>query len=594
MVGLGSAANTVHAVGDTLEETRVRQPGDGAPADSGVPRLRQRDQPPLAFGEIADAQERAWHAANYTVSNVYRSSDPDDDQQRRSVDLDASWTEMGAACSICGTVERVEAAWRGSAVPEVRGGDGATWTAAGGGDGPEREGVMGAATVARERAGDGVAYRERVLAVEPHGIEPIAGRERHGRVRSLFTLWWSANMGLPVWLVGALAVAFGLGFPDAVAAILVGNLVGCALLGLAASMGPATGMPQLPFSRRSFGARAVYLPALLNWVSASGWYAVNSVLGAAALARLAGWPFLPALALLTAGQMALGVFGYNFIHRFEAVSAVLLGVVFAVMTAIGVPQAHLDLTSHLAPADHAGLFVLMATAVASYVFSWAPYASDYSRYLPAETPRGRVFGAVFAGAFLGCAWLQVLGAAVATVGLKLEPIDLVVRVMGGFWVPALLAVVLGTLAANALNIYTGALSLLTLDVPIRRWVSVLAVGVLGGLLALYGAQGLSAKYEQFLLLISYWIGPWLAVVAVDFFRRRGARTDGSPAIGAGLVPFLVGLAASIPFMNSALYEGPLARRLHGADIAYYVGMVVAGVLYLALIRRAGRPADQTG
>jgi NCS1 family nucleobase:cation symporter-1 len=67
------------------------------------------------------------------------------------------------------------------------------------------------------------------------------------------------------------------------------------------------------------------------------------------------------------------------------------------------------------------------------------------------------------------------------------------------WVPALIAVILGTIAANALNIYTGALSLLTLDVPIKRWISVIAVGILGGLLALYGSSGLSGKYENFLL-----------------------------------------------------------------------------------------------
>ncbi len=433
-----------------------------------------------------------------------------------------------------------------------------------------------------------IEYRERVLVIEPHGIEPIAARERHGRPRSLFTLWLSANMGLPVWLVGALAIVLGLGFADGVAAILVGNLVGCGLLALTASIGPAIGVPQLPFTRRSFGARGVYLPAVLNWISTGGWYAVNSVLGASALARLTTLPFPAALLLLSAGQMLIGVFGYNVIHRFEAVSAAVLAAVFAVMTVIGLPQAHLGLTSHLPLADHIGLFVLMTTAVASYVFSWTPYAADYARYLPAETPKRRVVAAVFAGSFLGCVWLEILGAAVATIGLHLAPIALLERVMGGFWVPALVAVVLGTLAANALNIYTGSLALLTLDVPLQRWASVLAVGVLGSLLALYGSNGYAAKYEQFLLLVSYWIGPWLAIVVVDFFRHpTRARADGvyrgpRSVVWPGLLSFLAGLAVSVPFMNSVLYEGPLAHLLHGADIAYYVGIVVAGVLYGAV------------
>jgi nucleobase:cation symporter-1, NCS1 family len=435
-----------------------------------------------------------------------------------------------------------------------------------------------------------VGYQETVLTVEPHGIEPIPAAERHGHVRSLFTLWFAANMGLPVWLVGALAVLFGLGFRDGVIAILVGNLIGCGLLALTSTMAPSIGIPQLPFTCRSFGRRGVYLPALLNWVSTCGWYAVNSILGSLALARLTHLPFGIALALLSIAQVLAGIYGYNFIHQFEAVSAVVLAAVFVAMTAIGLPKAHLDLTSTLPTGKHLGLFILMATAVASYVFSWSPYAADYARYLPARTSKRAIFAAVFTGAFIGCVWLQVLGAAVATIGLTLAPIDLVVRVMGDFWVPALVAVVIGTIAANALNIYTGALSLLTLDVPIKRWVSVLAVGVIGTALAAYGAHGLSSKYENFLLLVSYWIGPWLGIVLVDFGLRRGGRASWGAANRAvhwpGVAAFLAGLAVSVPFMNSTLYAGPLAHRLSGADIAYYVGMGVAAVVYYVFSRAA--------
>src|SRR5438552_18997981 len=89
-----------------------------------------------------------------------------------------------------------------------------------------------------------IEYRDHVVAVEPHGIEQVGSGERHGRTRTLFSLWLSANMGLPVWLVGALAVIFGLGFADGVAAIILGNIIGCGLLALTASMGPEVGMPQ--------------------------------------------------------------------------------------------------------------------------------------------------------------------------------------------------------------------------------------------------------------------------------------------------------------------------------------------------------------
>ena len=59
----------------------------------------------------------------------------------------------------------------------------------------------------------------------------------------------------------------------------------------------------------------------------------------------------------------------------------------------------------------------------------------------------------------------------------------------------------------------------------------------------------------------------------------------------GLGALLIGLAASVPFMNSSLYQGSIARALHGADIAYYVGIVVAGVLYYVFRLMAGRYAQ---
>src|SRR5450759_4430442 len=165
--------------------------------------------------------------------------------------------------------------------------------------------------LAKEQLDSNIDYREQVLTVEPHGIERVRETERHGSTRSLFTLWFSANMGLPVWLVGALAVIFGLGFVDGVIAILIGNIIGCGLLALTASMGPEIGMPQLAFTRHSFGSRGTYLPAVLNWVSASGWYAVNSIVGSLAIARLTTLPFWLSLVILSVAQILVGIYGYN-------------------------------------------------------------------------------------------------------------------------------------------------------------------------------------------------------------------------------------------------------------------------------------------
>jgi len=43
----------------------------------------------------------------------------------------------------------------------------------------------------------------------------------------------------------------------------------------------------------------------------------------------------------------------------------------------------------------------------------------------------------------------------------------------------------------------------------------------------------------------------------------------------------------VPFMDTSLYVGPVAARLHGADVSFYVGFVVAAAVYAPLRRLAG-------
>jgi NCS1 family nucleobase:cation symporter-1 len=49
----------------------------------------------------------------------------------------------------------------------------------------------------------------------------------------------------------------------------------------------------------------------------------------------------------------------------------------------------------------------------SYIASWGPYASDYSRYLPERTPTAHLAWPVFLGSVVASFWLEVLGALIA-------------------------------------------------------------------------------------------------------------------------------------------------------------------------------------
>jgi len=122
---------------------------------------------------------------------------------------------------------------------------------------------------------EGMPTREGDLTIEGHGIEPIPEAARYGSVNRVFTVWFTPNLVPAAFFIGLLAAAdfLQVGFVTGMAAIIVGNLIGSVLVGLMSTMGPATGMAQIPAARLAFG-KSIVVPGLLNWlpVLRTSWY----------------------------------------------------------------------------------------------------------------------------------------------------------------------------------------------------------------------------------------------------------------------------------------------------------------------------------
>ncbi len=429
---------------------------------------------------------------------------------------------------------------------------------------------------------------ERLAAqmLEWRGVEPVPPEARHGRPVQLFTLWFAANLGFPAWVIGVLAVALEPDWRLALAAVVVGAVIGSVLVAGAAALGPATGLGSLPQSMRAFGRQGVKLPALLNWVSCAGWFAVNTVLGTEAVQSLLGWPVAPALGVMVVIQVGLAIFGHDMIHRVERVASVVLLLLFAYLAAHTAGAA----TPAAAGAANWPMAILTVAIAASYLFSWGPYAADYSRYLPASTPALTVFWWALAGSLVSTAGVMVLGVLMAVRFHVASSMGLLAAGAGRLAPIAYLAVVGGTVTANVLNVYTGATSTLTLGLGRDRVQAAVLTGILGSALTLLGIQGgFATQYENFLLLLSYWVAPWLAILFWDAVKPHEANRP----VGWGLWAFLTGVAASVPFMSQTLWTGWVARAWGGADVAYYMGFVVAGITYWYwAIRPRGTPVPE--
>ncbi|QSO46037.1 cytosine permease [Alicyclobacillus mengziensis] len=439
----------------------------------------------------------------------------------------------------------------------------------------------------------GPKYGARVLQVEPYGAEVVSNAERHGTARQQFTLWLGSNLTIADFALGFLPISLGMSWSLTIASVLIGNFLGAAVLAGCSAMGPTYGAPQLIIGRLTFGRVGGYLPALLNYISTIGWFAVNNILGSFGLQEL-----IPHLAfwqgalMLVVLQGLIAVYGHNLIHTYERIMSVVLGVLFAVATVITLMH-HTSLTAyHPSVSQPWVLFAVMVAAAFSYIGSWGPYASDYSRYLATGTSRARVWSFAFLGSFLASVWLELVGAAVAVLAAstKGNPISDLHVVMGGFGTVSVIAIILGGTAADALNLYSNSLAAGAMDIRLPRWTLAVVASLIGLGLSLYGSGNFEQNYENFLLMLGYWFMPWLGVLFTDFYlmkRYRTAHSDTrmkSVIEWRGLVSFLVGFVVSIPFMAGSLFQGPIAKALHGADLTFYVGFIVAGLCYLSLSR----------
>jgi NCS1 family nucleobase:cation symporter-1 len=448
-------------------------------------------------------------------------------------------------------------------------------------------------------------YKEQVLEVEPTGIETVSEAQRHGMPWHLFGIWFSANAEIATWMVGLTIAAFyGTDLRSAAIGIVLGNVVGFAVLGVLATMGPRYGVPQMVAGRLAFGRYGNVAPAALSFLAGVGWFAINTVFGAYALQSIAGWPYALALAIMIALQVIIAVYGYNFIHLFERVSVILLAAGFLALAAVTFPHAQwnapFDAHAPIAGGGPLAAFIFAGALAFSYALGWVPCASDYSRYLPQSSNPRAVWWYSFAGCVLACIVLEVMGAAAVTAVRNVDvthalPTQAVSVLLGAGWVAKLVlaAVVLGTLTANCMNLYSGALAaLVAFNVRVKRAIAAFAVGIIGALLATGGGQPaqMAIAYTSFLLLLSYWASPWAGVVLVDLWMRRDSDADPQRVSGwrLGFVAWLIGLAASAPFWDQSWFTGPIAHAYPQiGDLSYYVGFVVSAAAMATLPRILG-------
>jgi NCS1 family nucleobase:cation symporter-1 len=460
--------------------------------------------------------------------------------------------------------------------------------------------------------------------IEVHSIDWIPDTERHGTTWQQAMLWFLGDFQYFTIPIGFVGPALGLSLGWSILSGVLGIAFGTLFMAFHATQGPVFGLPQMIQTRAQLGYRGVVVALFAVLFTYMAFNVADQVLLASGLKGAFGWnPTLVAIvtAILAA---ALAIFGYDWVHR---VFRFLLIISFPCYAIISVAILVGHAGGHT-PAHPGGFlftaFMAQFSVAAAYNITYAPYVSDYSRYMPRGTKPRSIIAAVFFGASGSAIWLIALGAWLATrlnitdglVGLQKSG-DIIAAPLGSITAFLSATALLATMGMNAyggmLTVLTGIDSFKTLKTS-RVWraavVVVLAIVwyALGQAISSSGSETAVSAVLDSLTLMLYLLVPWTALNLVDFFFvRRGhyAITDIFTPDGVygtwawrGLTAYAVGFAAEIPFMvlppiGSIHYTGYFPSHVtNGVDYSWLVGLIIAGLVYLVLSRSLNLAAEQ--
>ena len=439
--------------------------------------------------------------------------------------------------------------------------------------------------------------------VETHHIDMIPAGARHGKPWQQAAFWAGANMNVFNVVLGGVVVSFGLTFGWAIIAIVAGTVAGALFIALHATQGPRLGVPQTIQSRGQFGfyGSAFLFPCVLllnvGFIAAQLVIQAQSAQGVISSLSIPAW-----ILILAVPAVVIGIFGYRWIHRVMQVTIVITGLSIIVMFIQALRYGSLPAKETAMATPTPGLFLGAAALLVIDMLSWAPFVSDYTRYLPVNTSGRRLFWAIYSGNVIATIAACSVGAYLAAL-LPSVAVDGPVPAIGkisGKW--ALVVMALSLINSDTLNAYTGAFQVLALGNMWRRFKSVsvmlrvvpfLCVMVVGVAIAFLGYQHFVSNLSNFLNVLLVIFIPWSAVNLTDYFLVRRGNYDVTAFFipdgiygrfaWRGLLAYAIGLAAEWPFVAQLDYTGPLVKDLGGADISWIVGFFVSAIVYLVLV-----------
>lgn len=456
----------------------------------------------------------------------------------------------------------------------------------------------------------------RATEVEQYSVDTIPHPDRTSRPFDLFRIQFGGANTFATVILGTLPVVFGLSFRDAALATVLGVVIGAVVLAPMGLFGPRTGTNNAVSSGAHFGTAGRVIGSFLSLLTAvaffsiSVWVSGDALVGA--LGRLAGVADSTLLRAVLYGVIGalvvvVVVYGYQFMLLVNKVVVIgnsvlfLLGIVaFASVFDPGYSGAGEYVLGSFWPT-----FVLSVLVVMGNPVSFGAFLGDWSRYIPASTPKRRLLAATLLGQL---ATLVPFLFGVATATLVADPLEYIVGLVQvsplWFTFPLVVVAFLGGMSTGITSLYGTGLDFSSVFPRFSRVQASLFIGSIAFVFILVGrlVVDLLASVNAFIGLIVVCTTPWMVIMIIGFAVRRGfylprdlqvfnkGETGGAYRFSAGVNwrPVVAWVAAAASGLLFAYYPplltGPLSAAVAGGiDVSLPVAIVVAAVVYLAAL-----------
>lgn len=354
--------------------------------------------------------------------------------------------------------------------------------------------------------------------IEVRSIDYIPQTERHGKVCHQGPFWFTGNFVLTTMITGFTGSTLGLSALYSILAIVLGAGLGTFFMVLHANQGPRMGLPQMIQSRAQFGLRGAIVPFMAVVFVYIGFNVFNVILATDAINTVLPGYRVPWYMLFVAIAVIIAIVGHDLLHGVQRWLTYLMIVVFGLLTITAITSLQMD-SALVNPHFSWSAFLVQMSAAAGYQISYAVYVSDYSRYLPHQTPARKVIFWTYLGAGGSALWLMSLGVFISSAIVMPDAIGSVREIgnhlFNGFGTLVVLMAIPSLIGIMSVNCYGAMLTMVSALDAFRRVTPNLRVRVIGICIiasvilfvTLLIPTSYLASFNNFVLLMLYFLVP---------------------------------------------------------------------------------------